>query len=164
MIWSDKELLEWGFSGGVQPFNVDNVNPASIDLSWSGKHKVATQCGWSELCDGDQLVLEPGRFYLMDTIEYIVMPPNAVGKLFLKSSAGRMGIEHLHAGYVDPDFSGTLTLELEIRVPWPITIKKHQRLVQLTLESMMSTPLKSYSKVGRYNGQRQPTNSKGLPE
>lgn len=164
-IWNDRMLEEWGFLySGITPFCDECINAASIDLRWSGKWKVAELYGWSNLYDTDTLMLEPGSFYLLDTLEYIRMPNNAVGKLFLKSSAGRMGIEHLHAGYVDPDFEGTLTIEIEIRVPWPVTIHSGQRLVQLTLESMAEAPQISYKTKGRYNGQNVPTESKGLPK
>jgi len=161
-IWNDRMLREWGVYYGITPFCSECINPASIDLRWSGRWKRADVGGWTDIYDTDTLVLKPGAFYLLDTLEYIRMPNNAVGKLFLKSSAGRMGIEHLHAGYVDPDFEGTLSLELEIRVPWPVTISKRQRLVQLTLETMTEVPVISYTKTGRYSGQNVPTESKGL--
>ncbi len=166
MIWNDTFIREWAENGGVEPSEGISVNPASLDLRWSGRYRAASRTlgGWSELYDVDVLELKPGGFYLLDTLEFVRMPPDAVGKLFLKSSAGRLGIEHLHAGYVDPDFCGTLTLEIEIRVPWTVAIKRNQRLVQLTLEQMVAAPAVSYSAVGRYNNQRVPTTSKGLPE
>lgn len=179
MIWNDEKIVLWGRDGGgVTPFTEDNVNPASIDLSWSGRWRKAQkggsffdgvnlqfrEDGWSEVFDTDWLYLEPGSFYLLDTLEYVNMPTDAVGKLFLKSSAGREGIEHLHAGYIDPDFSGTISLEVEVRVPWCVRIERGQRLVQLTLEQMIARPLVSYKEKGRYNGQNAPTPSKGLPK
>jgi len=155
-------LREWGAYYGLTPFCDECINPASVDLRWSGRWKRADIDGWTNIYDTDTLVLKPGAFYLLDTLEYIRMPGDAVGKLFLKSSAGRMGIEHLHAGYVDPDFSGTLTMEVEIRVPWPVIINNGQRLMQLTLESMAELPLVSYIIKGHYNRQNVPTESKGL--
>lgn len=164
-VWNDISLHEWGDSGGLDPFDPACVNPASVDLRWSGRFRVAQKIAkrWSDEYYVDELVMTPGSFYLLDTMEYIRMPHNAVGKLFLKSSAGRMGIEHLHAGYVDPEFEGTLTLEIETRVPWELTIEKGKRLVQLTIEMMTASPLMSYSMTGRYQGQSTPTLSKGLP-
>jgi len=164
MIWNDVALHEWADNGGVEPYNLENINPASIDLSWSGKYCVAGFSAWGDIEEVDQIDLQPGYFYLLDTAEYITMPPDCVGKLFLKSSAGRMGIEHLHAGYIDPGFEGTLTLEIEIRVRWPITIYRGTRLVQLTVEEMIDEPVTSYKDIGRYCGQNIPTLSKGLPK
>lgn len=179
MIWNDERIAGWASSGGVSPLNSNHINPASIDLSWSGRWRIArrgglkidehnsfvyVEQGWSDISDEDYLDLHPNCFYLLDTLEYVKIPLDAVGKLFLKSSAGRMGIEHLHAGYVDPGFSGTLTLEIEIRVPWSVRIERGQRLVQLTLEQMIAPAVHPYSEVGRYQDQRVPTQSKGLPK
>lgn len=162
MILNDVLLTQWAESGGLSPAGQYKINPASVDLSWSGRYCIAGFHGWSSVEDADSLVLIPGSFYLLDTHEFVVIPEDCVGKLFLKSSAGRMGIEHLHAGYVDPAFSGTLTLEVEIRAPWPIELKRYARIVQLTVEQMVAPPEVSYQQVGRYNGQREPTVSKGF--
>jgi len=163
-IWNDKRIYEWINSGGVENADQICINPASLDLRWSGRYRIAGLNDWNEQEDCDSLLLVHGAFYLLDTLEYVKMPDNCVGKLFLKSSAGRMGIEHLHAGYVDPGFEGTLTLEIELRVRWPITIERGARLVQLTIEEMVDRPAIPYAKVGRYSGQRVPTRSKGLPK
>jgi len=174
MIWNDEMILHWIDEGGVEPYDLRCVNPASLDLRWSGNIKTALHLmdvdthqyveAWSEVANVTGFSMQPGHFYLLDTLEYIKMPPDCVGKLFLKSSAGRMGIEHLHAGYVDSDFMGTLTMELEIRVPWPVTIMRGQRIMQLTIEKMIAAPLLSYRQTGRYQKQRGPTASKGLPK
>ena len=156
-VLCDKSLIGWAIRGGLSPFSTTLINPASVDLRWSGKFRLATPDGWTDVSDVDSLTLFPGQFFLLDTLEYVSMPEWAVGKLFLKSSAGRKGIEHLHAGYVDPGFEGTLTLEIEIRVPWSVTINKYDKFVQLTLETMDFEPEVSYKKKGHYVGQRNPT-------
>lgn len=162
-VWNDAKIMDWIEGGGVEPYDMKNVNPASLDLRWSGAYRIAGKDGWSDIYHVDELEMHRGDFFLLDSLEFVKMPPNAVGKLFLKSSAGRMGIEHLHAGYVDCEFSGTLTFEVEIRVPWSVTLLKHQRLMQLTLEGMSGFPINRYPDVGRYQNQSTPTPSKGLP-
>lgn len=162
MIFNDEWLTIWIRGGGLSPSDKCKINPASVDLSWSGRYRIAGYEGWSAMWDVESITLLPDRFYLLDTYEYVIMPDDSVGKLFLKSSAGRMGIEHLHAGYVDPSFSGTLTLEIEVRAPWPVELKRYAHIVQLTVEQMVALPAVSYQEVGRYNGQREPTTSKGL--
>ena len=101
-----------------------------------------------------------GGFYLLDTAEYVTLPEWAAGSLYLKSSAGRKGIEHLHAGWVDPGFNGTLSLEIEVRAPWPVHISRGERLVQLVLHKMAEPPEISYASTGRYSGQRVPTTAR----
>lgn len=62
---------------------------------------------------GHYLVLHPGDLILAPTFENVKMPRNLLGILQGRSSLGRMGIiVHATASFVDPEFSGTITLEL----------------------------------------------------
>ncbi len=157
MIYPDYMLHKWAQNGGVNPYTPENINPASIDLTWSGRYKVASVNGWSGVIDVTKyLTMRPGQLYLLDTTEYITMPQTAAGLLLLKSSSARRGLQHAFAGYVDPDFFGTLTMEYQNWSPWDILIEKGQRLMQLALYQMAGTPDKSYLETGRYNGQDKP--------
>lgn len=157
MVWNDEMLKIWATKeNGLEPYYPDNINPASVDLQWSGRFKKATPSGWTAVQETDELVIEPDMLYLLDTEEYVIMPEVAAGILMLKSSIGRNGLEHLHAGFFDPGFHGTATLEVKNLAPWPVTIKKGQRIVQLALIDLVGAPLRSYIETGRYNGQRAP--------
>lgn len=185
MIYPDKKIIEWASNGGIRPYTAECVNPASVDLRWSGRYRAATPDGWGDVVEADELILlpaekptvtflrglvgilpalkrfiqlppEPVSFYLLDTTERVIMPPDAGGILMLKSSAGRLGLEHSHAGFFDPEFDGTATLEMSNIAPWPVVIKKNQRIVQLVLNSMSERPFKTYQQTGRYNGQYNP--------
>ena len=159
MIWNDAAILQWLSRGGITPLDYDCINPASIDLRFSGKAFVSRVTGWEALPDGD-LIMRPGDLYLMDTVEYVRMPPDVAGMLNLKSSIGRMGIEHLHAGWFDPAFHGTATLEMANLSKRPVTIEKGRRIVQLVLMEMVAAPQRSYIETGRYNGQTGPTKAR----
>jgi len=126
-----------------------------VDLRWSGKYRIANKMGWGEVRIAKSLTLTRGEFYLLDTLETITIPDNAVGWLALKSSMGRSGLEHLHAGFFDPGFSGTATLEVENRAPWPLTIERGQRIIQIALCDC-EVPERSYQMTGRYNNQAEP--------
>lgn len=160
MILPDDHLISWATRGGLTPCDVDCINPASVDLKWSGRVKVAGKETWGELKEVDTLKMVRGEFYLLDTLEFITIPLNCAGILMLKSSLGRQGLEHSHAGYFDPGFRGTGTLELHVLSPWPITLTKGQRIVQLALEELKAAPSKSYFLTGRYNDQSEPTPSR----
>lgn len=164
MIIPDFMLCAWASKGGLTPFEPAMINPASIDLRWSGRYRVAYSTGWGDLHEDDSLNLLKGKFFLLDTLEKISMPRNWVGTLALKSSMGRQGMEHLHAGYVDCGFGllepSTLTLEVENRAPWILTIRRGQPIVQISMALMLNMPEKDYSKTGRYNGQDKPQESK----
>lgn len=149
MIWNDVRLREW--------FGDSNINPASIDLCLGNGLCVATPEGWREPVQFDTYDLKPGEFVLCHSAEYVKMPTNAIGMLFSKSSTGRIGLEHLHAGYVDPGFHGELTFEFHNVAPWPITLVAGKRIMQLVMVSMESAPENDYTITGRYNGQVGPT-------
>lgn len=156
MIYPDWKLMEWIREGGIEPFHESCLNPASVDLRWSGRWRMAAESGFSGVHESASLTIEPGRLFLLDTLEYVRMPDCASGVLMLKSSIGRMGLEHLHAGFFDPAFHGTATLELVNMAPWPVHLDRGQRIVQLVLFEMMGRPDKSYRETGRYNGQNAP--------
>lgn len=155
MIYCDYMIYQWALSGGVTPFDPACINPASIDLRWSGRYRIATPAGWGRVIEADELTLRRSDFFLLDTLEVVSMPNNLCGTLALKSSMGRNGFEHLHAGWVDPKFSGSLTWEVENRAPWELTIKREQRIMQLVLAECYK-PNRDYSQTGRYNGQSEP--------
>ena len=156
MILPDFAIFAWAANGGLTPFNPAYINPASVDLCWSGRIRIAYREGWGEVQEGNEAILYPGVLYLLDTLEVVRMADDCAGVLALKSSMGRQGLEHLYAGYVDPGFHGTLTLEMEVRAPWHITLTCGQRIMQLILERMEAVPDKTYRETGRYCGQSEP--------
>ena len=156
MILPDYAIRDWAEHGGLSPFDPACINPASVDLRWSGRVRVASPVGWGEVRDFDGYTLIPGVLYLLNTLEVVTMADDLAGVLALKSSMGRQGLEHLHAGFVDPGFTGTLTLEMEVRAPWPILLARGQRIMQLILERMEDIPDAPYYLTGRYCGQNEP--------
>lgn len=159
MIWPDWKIREWAESGGVEPFDPDCINPASIDLKISHKIRYPNKLRnvWGDIKTVDDIVFAKGDFLLCSTVEFIKMPVDAIGMLFLKSTWGRKGIEHLHAGYVDPGFHGDLTLELQNIWPGEIRIKSGTCVLQLVLCQLLVDCKKDYSKTGHYQNQRGPT-------
>lgn len=179
--WQLRELCEGHEL--VTPYDSALINPASIDLRLSGQlrephptwrtavtaYEVATYAPrfaqdfshyplWSEdVTEFDRYILLPGQFVLCSSLEYVRMPENTVGTLYSKSSTGRIGLEHLHAGYVDCGFHGTLTYEFHNVAPWPIELRAGKPTMQLKLEKMIASPQRSYKVTGRYNGQMEPT-------
>jgi len=78
---------------------------------------------------GERFVLKPGNLYIAHSLEWIEMPPDVAAFLALRSSAGRRGIDHLHAGYAEPGWKGQLTFELSVIIPTEIIIG--ERIAQL---------------------------------
>ena len=97
--------------------------------------------------------LESGEFILCCSLEVVHLPVNCCGILYSKSSTGRMGLEHMHAGYIDPGFRGQLTFEFHNVAPWPIRLMPGRRVMQMCIDQMIAPAAEDYSRTGRYQGQ-----------
>lgn len=114
------------------------------------------------------LKLLPGVALLASTAERVKIPDKpfwrpvvpfgpaeelqaCIGELRLKSSAARNGLDHALAGWIDPGFDGTLTLELHSHRP--IELLAGKAYVQLVVAAMLAAPSKSYQQTGRYVGE-----------
>lgn len=108
-------------------------------------------------------LLTPGQFILASTIESFNLPNDICARFMLKSSRAREGLEHLLAGFADPGFnSATMTLELQnVKRYHSVKLWYGMRIGQMVFELMASPPERGYGITGRYNGQQQPTPSKG---
>jgi len=154
---NNKQINEWGLAGGVSPFSPENVNPASLDLCWSGLLRTDTTIGWSGELNRLSHYLHKGDIVLLDTLEYIKMPLDYCGLILSKTKLGRGGTELGHVGWVDPGFEGTITFQL-IHFSRKIRkIEKGERLIQLVLLKLDEAAAISYAEQGNYNGQHGPT-------
>ena len=113
--------------------------------------------------DGDPFIVQPGEFVLGVTMETLTVPDDMVVRVEGRSSLGRLGIIiHSTAGFVDPGFSGTITLEISNLNRMPVALYPGMRICQLAFE-MMTSPaempynLKPFSK---YQGQVLPEESR----
>ena len=111
---------------GLEPLNMELLQPSSMDVRLDrffrlfDNHKYAYIDPREEQADLTQLVevaadeafiLHPGEFVLGSTFEYVSLPDNIAARLEGKSSLGRLGLlTHSTAGFVDPGFTGHVTL------------------------------------------------------
>jgi dCTP deaminase len=115
--------------------------------------------------NGDEpFVLHPGEFVLGATYELVTLPDDIAARLEGKSSLGRLGLlTHSTAGFIDPGFSGHVTLELSNVATLPITLWPGMKIGQLCffrLSSPAEHPYGSQRYGSRYQGQRGPTASR----
>lgn len=165
----------------IQPYTCELVNPASVDLRlgnvirrprWVWRNPVTRPLAWllsskdpkakpdqfwGQAVTFERFTLWPGQFVLCHSLETVGIPLTHVGILYSKSSTGRVGLEHLHAGYADPGFVGQLTFEFSNMAPWPVTLTAGQPLMQLVYELLNGRPDRAYAETGRYQGQTGPT-------
>jgi dCTP deaminase len=112
----------------------------------------------------EPFVLHPGEFVLGATYEVVTLPDDIAARLEGKSSLGRLGLlTHSTAGFIDPGFSGHVTLELSNVATLPITLWPGMKIGQLCffrLSSPAEHPYGSERYGSRYQGQRGPTASR----
>lgn len=135
----------------IRNYDKARLNPASYDMGL-GTHIIDLNTGQEfDLQIGDIYTLEPNEPILATTQEYFTLPNWLCATVYLKSSAARRGLDHALAGFVDPAFSGELTLEFHAHTTQKLVIGKCY--TQIKFERMLMPPLKDYSVTGRYNGQ-----------
>ena len=155
MIKPDRWIREWGKNGGVTPFEEHQVNSASYDVRVSD-HWICPTRDPEEL-HAPSIKLFPGEVVLASTMEYVRIPRNVACDLKLKSTLGRLWINHSLAGWCDPGFEGEITLELQNLGPAPFVLEAGRRIAQLIFISMESEPDVAYGEPGsssHYQGQR----------
>lgn len=103
---------------------------------------------------GDGIEIQPGEFFLAHTIEHCNFPDDMAALFRIKSSMGRIGLEHLDAGWVDPGFHGSLTLEFKnVTQAHSIRLHKGDKIGQLVFLKGNAVPSDlSYRTKGNYNG------------
>ena len=162
----------------IDPFDEDCLQPSSVDLHLDRDFRVfhnhryaridprEEQRDLTELTSiegEDPFILHPGEFVLGQTLEWVELPDDLVARLEGKSSLGRLGLLiHSTAGYVDPGWKGTLTLELSNVANLPIALYFGMRIGQISFFEMSSSVERPYGSKGlgsRYQGQSVPTAS-----
>ena len=181
MLLSDRDLKAELATGrlGLEPYDPAMVQPSSIDVRLDRYFRVFNNNRYTHIdpaLQQDELttlveptgeepfVLHPGEFVLGSTLEKCTLPDYLAGRLEGKSSLGRLGLlTHSTAGFIDPGFSGHITLELSNAANLPITLWPGMKIGQLCLLRLSSAaehPYGSAEAGSRYQGQRGPTPSK----
>ena len=166
---------------GVEPFSDAMIQPSSVDVRLDKFFRVFENHKYEvidpaleqpELTreiiaeDGEAFILHPGEFVLASTYEVITLPDDIAGRLEGKSSLGRLGLlTHSTAGFIDPGFSGHITLELSNVANLPVKLYPGMKIGQLCLIKLSSPaehPYGSAQYLNRYQGQRGPTASRSF--
>jgi dCTP deaminase len=101
-------------------------------------------------------IVQPGEFVLGVTMERIKLPDNLVARCEGRSSIGRLGIIiHSTAGFIDPGWDGTITLEITNINRMPVALYPGMRIGQFAFETMTSTAETPYYKKSTTKYQHQ---------
>ena len=181
MLLSDRDIAAEIDAGRVkvEPFEPKMIQPSSVDVRLDRFFRVFENHKYSVIdpsieqseltrevaVTGDEhFILHPGEFVLASTYEVITLPDDIAGRLEGKSSLGRLGLlTHSTAGFIDPGFSGHITLELSNVANLPVKLFPGMKIGQLCLIRLSSPAQHPYGSAvygSRYQGQRGPTPSK----
>ncbi len=181
MLLSDRDLKAAIASGrmALTPYDEAMVQPSSIDVRLDRFFRVFANHRYThidpalqqddltelvEVADDEAFMLHPGEFVLGSTLEVITLGDDLASRLEGKSSLGRLGLlTHSTAGFIDPGFSGHVTLELSNVANLPIKLDPGMKIGQicvLPLSSASEHPYGSAVYGSRYQGQRGPTPSR----
>lgn len=144
------------------------IQPASVDLRLSpiihvmrndveciDVANIETYTNKVEITDKGY-VLHPHEFILGSTIEMLRIPDDLVGEVHGKSTLGRIGLAvHITAGFIDPGFEGTITLEIVNFGMIPVKIRPNMRICQLKITQLLSRCEVPYgfARGSKYKGQ-----------
>lgn len=183
VLLSDKDIRAEIDAGRVRidPYDPSMVQPSSIDVRLDRYFRVFENHRYPHIDpaveqpdltrtvepEGDEaFILHPGEFVLASTYEVISLPDDLASRLEGKSSLGRLGlVTHSTAGFIDPGFSGHVTLELSNLATLPIKLWPGMKIGQLCLFRLTSSaefPYGSERYESRYQGQRGPTASRSF--
>lgn len=182
MILSDTDINKAiaRFEIQIEPYFAEQINPASYDLTLAHEYRIPDLITGQTLdCrevrenhtllmraspdenGHDYILLKPGDFILASTVEEVTLDNKTVARVEGKSSLGRLGLAiHVTAGFIDPGFAGTVTLEIANLSPWMIFLRPGQRIAQIAFEKTSSPVMKDYSQKGHYQNQSGPTESR----
>jgi dCTP deaminase len=181
MLLSDRDIHAEIDAGRLQldPWDPELVQPSSIDVRLDRYFRVFNNWQYTHIDPSQQqddltsliepkgdepFVLHPGEFVLGSTLEVVTLPDDLAGRLEGKSSLGRLGLlTHSTAGFIDPGFTGHITLELSNVANLPIMLYPGMKIGQLCLFRLSSSAEHSYGSErygSRYQGQRGPTPSR----
>jgi dCTP deaminase len=163
----------------IEPWDPAMVQPASVDLKLGSSFRVfhnhrlpaidlaEPPRNVTELVkveEGGSFVIHPGEFVLGTTVEWVEMPEDLVARIEGKSSLGRLGlIVHATAGFVDPGFRGSLTLEITNLTRVPIVLWPGKPIAQLSFMALDRPAERPYGhpELGsHYHGQTEATESR----
>lgn len=187
MVLSDRTIREEISRGRlvIDPLGDGCIQPSSVDLRLAPLFRVfrvgilprpyldvaQPMEGFTELvevAEDEPFIIQPGEFVLAATLETITLPDDIVARVDGKSSLGRLGLLiHATAGFVDPGWTGKLTLELSNVAKMPIAVRPGMRICQISFLRLSTPAERLYGSPGlgsKYQGQTEPTASRAYQD
>lgn len=162
----------------ITPYDRSLLQPSSIDVRLGRQFRTFNSNRYTHIDPAQQqddlttlveldlrecFILHPGEFALATTMETIALSDLLAARLEGKSSLGRLGLmTHSTAGFIDPGFTGQITLELSNVSNLPIKLYPGMRIGQVCFFELRNPVRLAYGdehRASKYQHQRGPTPS-----
>lgn len=148
----------------IKEYREECLNPASYDLTLSSVIRrvkdlpyemdvveIPSEHTYLYVIDDRGFQLKPFEFILAASNEIITLPQDLAARVEGKSSLGRIGLAvHITAGFIDPGFHGSITLEVVNLLGKHIRLRKNMRIAQIAFMPMFHPPEMGYEVKGHY--------------
>ncbi|MGL5926219.1 dCTP deaminase [Chroococcidiopsis sp.] len=170
MILVDHQISDLCDRSLITPCDRSLINPASLDVrigeSAIVEYLFGDRSEWSSLnlnqySKEAPYWLQPKEFILVGTLETVNIPTDIGAEFRLKSSRAREGWNQCLAIWLDPGFSGVITLELINECRYTRLPLYPGLLIGQLIFHSCGVPDCSYKETGRYNGATTVEASKG---
>ena len=131
----------------IRPLTERAIQPASVEMHLHGDviRDVGLPTEHRDDRTTDTILLKPGEFALARTTELVGVPAHLVARVEGKSSWARRGLlVHITAGFIDPGFYGTITLELCNLAAKSLELPVGCAIAQLSILELDTPPLVPY--------------------
>lgn len=169
MLLSDQHILAAKSQGliDVEPLSTSCVQPASVDLHLGSQFTRLLHNGFdkgigyhidtkeeaeyevwhceNDECEYERVIIPPRNVILGHTIERITLGPSYAARVEGKSSLARLGLQiHLTGGFIDPGFSGNITLEFLNTTIFPMYLYPSMKIAQISFHQLTSPAARPY--------------------
>ena len=147
MILTDKDIKEVVKKGviKIEPFDPSCIQPASYDfrvgeegLTTGGKEKINVK-------EKGLMLLEPGDFGVVSSLETIDMPNDHSGRIGIRSFYSRQGLFAATGPQIDPGFRGKLFVTIINLSPNVISLPYKEKFVTIEFHRLNEPVTKPYS-------------------
>ena len=170
-VLSDVRILEkiYDKKFSISPFEYENIQPSSIDLTLDNKIKVPKK-GITESINMfnpeiekyfeektlESYSIEPGEFIIGQIKETIKLSNEINGQIHNRNSLIRMGINVGLSTYINPGYEGKLPIVIQNIGSFKIDLIPGMRICQLMLQDVEPIPERDYSQRhdAKYQGEK----------
>ncbi len=135
----------------VRARGLSHINPSEYRLAESKYYSHHQERGLRQKFErhdisfNEPLMLHPHSLILVPTLEWVKLPNNIKGIVTARSSWAREGLNIATANFINPGYSGIITLELSNLGQIPIAVYPGMRIAQIAFHYTM------HDKVGNVN-------------